>query len=198
MARTAPGQQLDLAGFDAPGGGVHRLFFALWPDDGLRRRIADATTRLQHGHDPGGRRIGQHRYHLTLQFLGDHAALPPMLVEQASSAAASVRVPPFGLTLDRAGSFRNRAIPWWLGCEAVPEGLLRLWDELGLALAKAGVRVQSGKALVPHVTVVRDARRPLPPTPIDPLDWQVDSFVLVHSELGARNAYTEMGRWMLR
>ena len=192
-------QQLGLAGFAAPGASVHRLFFALWPDDELRRRIADATSRLQHGHDPGGRRIGQHRYHLTLQFLGDHAALPPTLVEQASTAAASVRVPPFELTLDRAGSFRNRAIPWWLGCEAVPVGLQRLWDELGLALAKSGVRVRSGKALVPHVTVLRDARRPLPPTPVEPpLRWPVDSFVLIHSELGARNAYTEMGRWTLR
>ena len=48
-------------------------------------------------------------------------------------------------------------------------------------------------------TVLRDARRPLPPTPVEPpLCWPVDSFVLIHSELGARNAYTEMGRWTLR
>ena len=191
-------QQLGLAGFAASAGSVHRLFFALWPDDELRRRIADATTRLQHGQDSGGRRIGQHRYHLTLQFLGDYPELPPTLVEQACTAAASVRVPPFELVFDRAGSFRNRAIPWWLGCETVPEGLQRVWEELGVALAKTGVRVQSGKALVPHVTVLRDARRPLPPTPIDPLRWPVDSFVLIHSELGARNAYTEVGRWTFR
>lgn len=119
-------------------------------------------------------------------------------MDRASEAAASITVAPFHLTLDRAGSFRNRSIPWWLGCETRPETLLQLWDSLGAALARAGVRVQSGKALVPHVTVLRDARQPLPATSIEPLDWPVDSFVLIHSELGARNVYTEAGRWTLR
>ena len=191
-------QQPDLAGFAAPGTSIHRLFFALWPGDELRQGIADVTSQLLREHEPGGRRIGPHRYHLTLQFLGDYAELPPSLVERASKAAASITVAPFHLSLDRAGSFRNRSIPWWFGCEAPPEGLLQLWDSLGAALARAGVRAQSGKALVPHVTVLRDARQPLPATPIDPLHWPVDSFVLIHSELGARNVYTEVGRWSLR
>lgn len=191
-------QPPELAGFSAPTGDIHRLFFALWPADAMRQGIAGTTARLLQARDAGGRRIGPHRYHLTLQFLGDFAELPPSLVEQASAAAASVEVAPFELVLDRAGSFRNRSIPWWLGCEVMPDGLQRLWDRLGNALANAGVRVQSGKALVPHVTVLRDARRPLPQTPVEPLRWMVDSFVLIHSELGARNVYTEAGRWTLR
>ncbi|MGH8072701.1 MAG: RNA 2',3'-cyclic phosphodiesterase [Lysobacter sp.] len=191
-------QQPDLAGFAAPSTSIHRLFFALWPGEQLRQGIADTASQLLQYHDAGGRRIGPHRYHLTLQFLGDYAELPPSLVEQAKAAAASVEVAPFELALDRAGSFRNRSIPWWLGCETPPEGLLRLWDSLGAALARAGIRVQSGKALVPHVTVLRDARLPLPATSIDPLDWPVDSFVLIHSELGARNAYTMLGQWPRR
>ncbi|MGQ4583446.1 RNA 2',3'-cyclic phosphodiesterase [Lysobacter sp. F60174L2] len=191
-------QQPDLAGFAAPDNNLHRLFFALWPADDVRQEISDAASRLLWEHEPGGRRIGPHRYHLTLQFLGDYAELPPSLVAQASAAAASVTVAPFELVLDRAGSFRNRSIPWWLGCETVPDGLLQLWDSLGAALARSGVRVQSGKALVPHVTVLRDAREPLPAQGIEPLHWPVDSFVLIHSELGARNAYTQVGRWSLR
>ncbi len=191
-------QQPDLAGFSAPSGSLHRLFFALWPDDATRQSIAGTTAGLLQAHDAGGRRIGPHRYHLTLQFLGDFAELPPSLVERASAAAASVGITPFELVLDRAGSFRNRSIPWWLGCETPPDGLCELWDSLGAALARAGVRVQSGKALVPHVTVVRDARRPLPRTTIEPLRWPVDCFVLIHSDAGAGNAYTEVGRWTLR
>ncbi|GAB2615720.1 RNA 2',3'-cyclic phosphodiesterase [Novilysobacter erysipheiresistens] len=191
-------QQPDLAGFAAPASSIHRLFFALWPGDELRQGIGEATSQLLQQHDAGGRRIGPHRYHLTLQFLGDYAELPPSLVEQARAAAASVKLAPFELVIDRAGSFRNRSIPWWLGCETRPEGLRQLWDSLGVALARAGVRVRSDKALVPHVTILRDARQPLPVTPIPPLDWPVDSFVLIHSELGARNAYTEVGRWPLR
>ena len=191
-------QQPDLAGFAAPAASIHRLFFALWPGDEVRHRIGEATKHLLREHDAGGRRTGPHRYHLTLQFLGDYAELPPSLVEQAGAAAAAVQVAQFELVLDRAGSFRNRSIPWWLGCAAAPEGLGQLWASLGSALAHAGVRVESGKALVPHVTVLRDARQRLPTTPIEPLHWSVDSFVLIHSELGARNAYTEVGRWMLR
>jgi 2'-5' RNA ligase len=193
-------QQPGLAGFDPAPPSLHRLFFALWPGDGLRRGIADAAERLQREHGGAGRRIGPHRYHLTLQFLGDFAQLPPTLVEQAAGAAATAagRAPAFDLVLDRAGSFRNRSIPWWIGCEALPPGLEHLWNGLGDALARAGARaVASGRALVPHVTVVRDASRPLPPVAIDPLPWRVDSFVLIHSELGARNAYTEVGRWPL-
>ncbi|HUH90952.1 MAG TPA: RNA 2',3'-cyclic phosphodiesterase [Lysobacter sp.] len=191
-------QQLDLAGFAAPGNSIHRLFFALWPDDGLRQRIADTAARLQHEHTPGGRRIGAHRYHLTLQYLGDFDVLPPSLVDQARTAAATVDVRPFELLLDRAGSFRNASIPWWLGTGVMPDGLRALWSGLGVALAKAGVRVRSGKELVPHVTVLRDARGPLPSTAITPLPWRVESFVLIHSELGAHNAYTVLGQWPLR
>ena len=191
-------QQPDLAGFAAPDNNLHRLFFALWPADDVRQEISDAASRLLWEHEPGGRRIGPHRYHLTLQFLGDYAELPPSLVAQASAAAASVTVAPFELVLDRAGSFRNRSIPWWLGCEAIPDGLLQLSDSLGAALARSGVRVQSGKALVPHVTVLRDARHPRPATPDVPLRGPVVSFALLPRELGARNAYTVAGHWNLR
>lgn len=193
-------QQLDLAGFAAPANQVHRLFFALWPGDELRQRIADTAARLQHERAPGGRRIGMHRYHLTLQYLGEFDALPPSLVDHARSAAAAVRMAPFQLVLDRAGSFGNASVPWWLGTEAMPDGLRALWDGLGVALARAGVRVRvrSGKALVPHVTILRDARQPLPSTAIAPLPWAVESFALIHSKLGARSAYTLLGQWPLR
>ena len=191
-------QQLDLAGFSTSGNSLHRLFFALWPGDGLRQRIADTAAHLQYEHTSGGRRIGPHRYHLTLQYLGDFDALPPSLVDQAQAAAATVEAPSFELRLDRAGSFRNASIPWWLGTEGMPDGLSALWDGLGVALARAGVRTRSGKALVPHVTILRDADRPLSLTPVTPLPWQVDSFVLIHSELGARNTYTLLNQWPLR
>jgi len=191
-------QQLDLAGFTAPGSSsVHRLFFALWPDDAIRRCIADAAATLKADHAPAGRWIGAHRYHMTLQFLGDFAQLPASLVDHACAAAAAVHTPAFALTLDRAGSFRNRAIPWWLGCQSAPAGLQQLWDELGRALAKRGVRVPSG-ALTPHVTILRNADRALPPsTAIAPIEWPVASFALIHSELGARNAYTVLQEWPL-
>lgn len=192
-------KQLDLAGFPAPAerGDIHRLFFALWPDDTTRQAIAAASDRLKTGHAPHGRWLGAHRYHLTLQFLGDFDRLPVSLVDDASAAASAVRSPAFELLLDRAGSFRNRQIPWWLGCQSMPEGLQQLWDGLGRALAKAGVRTQASAALRPHVTILRDADQALPATAIAPLQWPVREFVLIHSQLGSRNAYAELRRWSL-
>ncbi len=192
-------RQLGLGGFDAPAHGeVHRLFFALWPDQATRAGIQQAAAQLQAAHAPRGRWLGAHRYHLTLQYLGDFDALPPALVEAALAAAGGVRAAAFELVLDQAGSFRNRAIPWWLGSVAPPAGLQALWDGLGVALAKAGVRVHSASKLVPHVTVLRDASTSLPQTPIDPVPWPVRDFALIHSVLGAQSGYRLLGRWPLQ
>lgn len=192
-------EQLDLMGFPpaAGRGEIHRLFFALWPDDSTRRGIATAAAHLKAEHVPRGRWLGAHRYHLTLQFLGDFDRLRDSLVDDACRAAASVRSPAFDLTLDHAGSFRNREVPWWLGCESMPGGLQRLWDALGLALARAGVRTHASGSLKPHVTVLREADVPLPVTAITPIAWPVREFVLIHSQLGSQNVYTELRRWPL-
>ncbi|MEI2455736.1 RNA 2',3'-cyclic phosphodiesterase [Lysobacter firmicutimachus] len=178
---------------------IHRLFFALLPDAATRERMAATAARLQQDYRSGGRAIGAHRYHLTLQFLGDAHEFPRDRAQAACAAAATLETPAFALRLDRAGSFRNRSIPWWLGCERMPDGLQQLWQRLGVALAKQGLRAESGSQLVPHVTVVRDAAAPLhPPVAIEAIDWPVSEFVLIHSQLGARNAYTVLGQWPLR
>ena len=176
---------------------IHRLFFALIPDEATRDRLHHAAMQLKAANAPGGRWINPRRYHLTLQFLGDFDGLPQTLATQACAAAAKVRVAPFSLELDRAGSFRNRSIPWWLGPAGEVHGLATLWHDLGLELARAGVRVPGGQGFRPHVTVLRDARHALPETPTDPVTWNVHNFVLVHSVLGAQSAYTSLGTWPL-
>ena len=179
-------------------GGCHRLFFALWPDDAVRAAIAGHAVALRQRLRPRGRPVSPHRYHLTLQFVGEFEALPAALAGRAMSAAARVRAPAFELRLDRTGSFDNRSIPWWLGCGRTPGGLLRLWDDLGQALGLARVEVRSANRLRPHVTILRDATAALPSGAIDvPVDWHVDAFVLIHSVSGARPEYRELGRWPL-
>ena len=187
-------------GFDGLGAGtgeVHRLFFALWPDESVRDGIEAAAMTLRRAHAPRGRWIGRHRYHLTLQFLGDGPMLREDIANAAMRAADGVRVEGFDMTLDVAGSFRNRSIPWWLGCERTPSGLQQLFDALGGALARNGVRVESGRGLVAHVTVLRDADMALPATPVAPVRWPVRDFVLVHSVLGRNSTYHLLGRWPL-
>jgi 2'-5' RNA ligase len=189
--------QIGFDGLGADTSEVHRLFFALWPDEDVRDGIEAAAMALRRTRAPRGRWIGRHRYHLTLQFLGDAPMLREDIANAAIRAAESVRIQAFDLTLDVAGSFRNRSIPWWVGCEQTPVALQQLFDALGGALLRNGVRIESGRRLVPHVTVLRDADTALPSTPVVPVRWPVCDFVLVHSVLGRNSAYHLLGRWPL-
>lgn len=187
-------RQFGLSGFDPPARGeIHRLFFALLPDDDVRRQIAAAAAALR-VYAPRGRWINDQRYHLTLQFLGDFDALPLDVVAHAEQAALRVQAPAFDLPLDRAGAFAHSHV-WWLGCASMPDGLQRLWAELGIGLAKARVRTQGSQTLTPHVTVLRHAAAMLPPTPIAPVPWRVREFVLIHSH--NPKPYQVLGRWPL-
>ena len=192
-------QQTTLAGFGhAKAGETHRLFFALWPDDEIRAAIAARSDRLKQDHAAGGRWIKPHRYHLTLHYLGEFPRRPTELIDLAAAAGDRVRATAFDFSLDVAGSFSNRSIPWWLGCRETPAD----FEALGSAISESlGVRAsQSANAakLVPHVTILRDATRALEPTPVQPIEWPVGEFVLIESVLGTTSRYDIVRRWNLR
>jgi RNA 2',3'-cyclic 3'-phosphodiesterase len=188
--------QADLLGNDADAT-THRLFFALWPDAALRKRIATTVAGLERDNAPGGRRLNPDRYHLTLQFLGDFQPLRQSVLDAAIVAAGSIRVPPFDLVLDLAGSFPKAGV-CWLGASAAPQALQQLWNELGSTLAAARVQVRSTSGFRPHLTILRDVRRPLPSMPVEPMAWPVREFVRVDSVSGAKPGYQLLGRWPLQ
>jgi 2'-5' RNA ligase len=175
----------------------HNLFFALWPDDDVRERIASAARRLEETHAPHGRWIGPHRYHLTLRYLGAHATLPEPLLATAHAAGDAVRTRAFEFALDIAGSFRNRDIPWWLGCREIPAGLHALWNALADALSANGAGAEEHVKRVAHVTLLRDADRRLADESIEPVAWPVHEFVLIDSVIGGASSYTILRRWPL-
>jgi 2'-5' RNA ligase len=181
--------QPDLLGAPPPQE-LHRLFFALLPDAGLRSAIAGAASRIERAHPSGGRLLKPERYHLTLNFLGDFQPLPPSLAAAARAAGDAMPMQAFELVLDHAGSFTGSRV-WWLG-GARSEELQALWHGLGEALARHGVRVQH-RGFTPHLTIVRDARRQIEPVAIDPLRWRVDGFALVDSRPG--QPYEILQRW---
>lgn len=174
---------------------INRLFFALWPTDAVRSACADAARGLRMRMQPTGYLSKPDRYHITLLFLGD--TVPAAKEAAARQAASLVRSPPFTLRLDHAGSFRNRQIPWWLGARELPAELERLYERLRDAMLRADVTPDRMK-FVPHLTVVRDAGKPLPATPITPIEWKVEEFVLVRSRLDRNPVeYELIGRWPL-
>jgi 2'-5' RNA ligase len=176
------------------GSGTHHLFFALEPADDVRAAIALEAERLKRQHGSGGRWIKPHRCHLTLHFVGTHATLPESLVAAALAAGDAVRATAFDFQLDRAGSFANRSIPWWIGCTRVDPRLAALHDQLA---AELGGTDREPKPFVPHVTVLRDATRRLDPARIAPIAWHVDAFVLIDSTIGAQAHHAVLRRWPL-
>lgn len=190
------GRHADNASGSRDGGSRHRLFFALSPDVGVGAAIADTVERLCDQATPGGRRVGRHRYHLTLQFLGEFHEFPEALAQVALAAGSCVNTPGFSLMLDRASSFDNRGRVWWVGPASVLPELVALTQQLGDALQQRGVP-RPTQRFTPHVTILRNARRALPqPVTIAPIPWPVRSFALVHSRDDV-HGYKMLREWSL-
>lgn len=178
---------------------VHRVFFALWPDEATRAALERAASGVRSQHaDAGGRWVATARYHVTLQFLGGHAGpIADALARSACAVAAVLHKPSaFDLRIDIAGSFRGRAAPWWLGTSRIPDALGDLWRRLGGALRDAGLPHDERGDFTPHVTVMRDASRSLRHADLGPasLDWPVTSFALMRSGTGG---YAVIDTWPL-
>lgn len=165
---------------------TRRLFFALWPDDCLRRAIIERREML----GPVSRkRVPGRNLHLTLAFLGDR---PAGELPEVERAADSIRSPAFGLTLDRFGWFARAGVVW-LGGEA-PGPARALARSLNAAMQELEIRLD-GRPLVPHVTLFRKVRRrPDLPAP-DPLRWAADGFALIESIPG--RPYQVLRTWPL-
>lgn len=177
---------------EATANGDHRLFFAVWPDDEVRRALKTAAGGVDAFHGRG-RRVAPAKYHLTLHFLGGWQDHPAHAIAAACEAAAQVDAATFRLVVDHAGSFR-RARVGWLGTQGSP-GLDALWAALGRRLDEAGVPRRPHDTFAPHVTVLRGFGGRIDGAAVPPVSWPVTDFVLVHSHAGH---YDVIGRWPLR
>jgi len=174
---------------------VHNIFFGLMPDETTRGRMVEAVDSLRAGRETRGRWLKPARYHMTLHFLGTFSILPEDRVAAAMRAAGTLRTPAFELVLDRAGCFPGGI--GWLGCAHVAAPLQQLWEELRQALAREHVASRGHARFTPHVTVLRDAREPMPEAPVEPIRWAVREVMLIDSQLGDRNEYRPLGGWRL-
>jgi 2'-5' RNA ligase len=151
-----------------------RLFFALWPDEGVRAQLARWTRELHAV--CGGRPTRAENLHLTLAFLGKVEDTRAAEVERAADAVAPRSI---SLVLDEPGYWKGNRIAW-AGATVVPPGLEAFVEELRSALAGARIGFDS-KGFVSHVTLLRDAREPRAMPALDPIEWRLDGFALVRS-----------------
>lgn len=169
-----------------------RLFFALWPDQHVRAVLAAIASLC--GTECGGRAVPAPNIHLTLAFLGE---VDSERVCEVSALAEAIRSRPFEWVLDTRGYWRRNRIVWMGGSET-PPALRDLARELMEALRAHGVRYDT-RDYVPHITLVRDARRPPRSPPPAPIVWPVSEFVLVRSTTGRQSSvYEILARWPLQ
>lgn len=174
-----------------------RLFLAALPDATAARRIDRLARQLCEEHGLSGAPLGSARYHVTLLFLGDQVPAEAQRVADAVGARmAAVARPPFGVVLDHVASFRRRggkAPLVLLGSDGV-DGLIDLHEALLAALAGPDFAPPT-TPFTPHLTLLYDAKR-VAEQRIDPIDWTVREFALVHSAIGA-GVHTVLRRWTL-
>jgi RNA 2',3'-cyclic 3'-phosphodiesterase len=174
---------------EARGSERARVFFALWPEPevqaGLHQRGSELHRRL------GGKLTRRESVHLTLAFLGD---VPVARVPVLAASAERIAFEPFTMRVDTAGCWNHNHVGW-LSPSVVPPPLALLAARLESELRQLGFELDE-RPYAPHITVVRKARcRPLDAA-IAPVEWRVEAFVLVQSELNTEGSrYSVIGRW---
>lgn len=164
---------------------MQRLFAALWPPAAISAQLAELTAMLHA--EWGGRSISELNQHITIEFLGAVNAARVVDVAGALHAAAGA---PFELQLD-ALEYRKHGGILWARATRVPESLQALARALRARLRALGFAVEN-RALLPHVTLLRDARRPARPAAMAPACWTADEITLVRSQLGRSGARYEV------
>ena len=170
-----------------------RLFFAAWPTPEVQHALYGIAQRSHR--ECGGRAVAERNIHLTLVFLGnvERARLP-----QYETAAAGVVAAPCDLVVDRVEYWRHNRI-LWAGVERCPDSMRVL-----VAGLVAGLRTLDFKPddrpYVPHVTLLRDARRaPAMPSLAAAVSWPVHDFALIESaQRGTGRVYEVLRRWPLQ
>jgi 2'-5' RNA ligase len=167
------------------------LFFAAWPAAPIQRALGQLALNLRPG--CGGRAIPAGNIHLTLAFLGDVARgeLPRL-----EALAAGVTAPRFELVVDRVEYWRHNRIVW-AGVARCPDAILVLVERLTAGLAAQDHRVER-RPYVPHITLLREARRAPADAAVPAISWPVARYALVESVARERGrAYVPLREWPL-
>ncbi|MDX2458021.1 MAG: RNA 2',3'-cyclic phosphodiesterase [Gammaproteobacteria bacterium] len=171
-----------------------RLFFALWPDDGVRADLAQAATYLL------GKRIKRvpaANLHLTLAFAG---AVTAPVRDCLEAAAGNIHCPAFELCIDYVGHWSRPRI-FWMGPTHTPPALWSLAGLLQTALEDCGLQPET-RPYQPHITLARKISTANViqhgTTQINPVHWSIRRFCLLESVTGPRAAsYHCVASWVL-
>ena len=169
----------------------HRLFFALWPDDNVRQMLKQRIQKQLTKHP--AKKVPVHNWHMTLAFLGNVSAEAKLCAQKQANL---LHGPHFTLQLDHFGYFKRARVAW-LGCKDVPPEMVALFEQLNALLAPCGYASEH-QTLIPHMTLLRKANKGLDALNLEPIEWRINDFVLVESQITDRGSvYKVINRWSL-
>jgi RNA 2',3'-cyclic 3'-phosphodiesterase len=167
-----------------------RLFFALWPNDEVRKELAEISDQFK---DEKFRLTKISNLHITLAFLGEVSEQEQTkLVEQANNIKSSS----FSLKLNSIGHWKKPGI-LWLAPEEIPEALKELVEQLQTLIKQQGLNIDE-RPYKPHVTIARKVKQFTIPEVKFHIPWSITSFALVvskSSDIGVE--YHILQKWML-
>ncbi|MFT3809036.1 MAG: 2'-5' RNA ligase family protein [Micropepsaceae bacterium] len=177
-----------------PQSSMDTLFFAIRPPASLASEIARLAERSKGLFNLKGAPIPAERLHVTMAYIGLHAA---DLVAVAERAAAGLAAKPIDVTFDRMVSFKGKPGNHPLVLQGGPalNGLRFLQRQLALEIKRVGIPSAAKAGFEPHITLLYD-RAVVPETPVDPITWTVRELVLVQSLVG-QGRHIDLKAWPL-
>jgi 2'-5' RNA ligase len=159
---------------------IQRLFFALWPDDDVRKKL----TQFQQSQpfkqsllvNDGSRPVFPGNLHMTLAFLGNVDADQKACVEQVANGA---QYSPFKLTINNADHWQKPRI-LVVRPDDMPKALVALATQLRDGAAECGIQMDM-RPYNAHVTLMRKIARLPEGLAIRPFTWMAKRFVLIES-----------------
>lgn len=175
---------------------THKLFFALFPDQGECERIQRLAASLQPAY-PAARWIRPDRYHMTLHYLGESDQRRDDQIRIAIDAVQALpTAESFTVTLDHLRVLGNPRRPaLTLAATGISPPMQAFWQALQQRLIRAGFHRHIGRSFVPHLTLAYVDPEPVLGA-VDPIGLRPAEFRLIHSIQGQPD-YEVLGRWPL-
>ncbi len=167
-----------------------RLFFALWPDDTTREKLAAVADRLA---PDCGRKVSKQNLHITLVFLGN---VEDSRLDGLLAGVAGIHADNFSLRLDTIGWWKRPRI-LWLAPSTIPTGVSRLVSMLNACLKEAGFQLED-RPYRPHLTLARKVVKLASEIDFEPIQWNISHFSLIESNtLSEAVEYSVRDSWPL-
>ncbi|MCR5875852.1 hypothetical protein LRS10_17795 [Phenylobacterium sp. J426] len=165
--------------------GKHVFYLALQPTPEAAAAAAERLEGVRRRHRLIGRAVAANRLHVSLFNLGTFKRPPGPILEKAVDVVRRIEGRRFTIALNRLASWGRGAgeRPLVLWGEDGVIGVHALYDALHHELVRAGMASRRDPSYEPHMTLIYD-RADVPETFVEPVEWAVEEFVLIHAVHG--------------